>query len=106
MHPLIFSEDMSYEQLVVWLTNHPRLVGRGYQQDISKLRGTWSVLELHAMVLITDDFELYLLLLDARINGFAFLILDEEMLEQLGVTIGFKFTLMSIIEDLVCHCIY
>jgi hypothetical protein len=31
--------DMSYEQLAVWLTNHPQLVGADYQQDISKLRG-------------------------------------------------------------------
>ena len=38
--PLIFSQDMSYEQLAVWLTNHPQFVGAGYQQDISKLKGT------------------------------------------------------------------
>ena len=31
---------MSYEQLAVWLTNHPRLVGADYQQDINKLKGT------------------------------------------------------------------
>ena len=37
--PLTFSEDMSYEQLAVWLTNHPKLVGEGYQQDINKLKG-------------------------------------------------------------------
>ena len=37
--PLTFSEDMSYEQLAVWLTNDPKLVGEGYQQDISKLKG-------------------------------------------------------------------
>ena len=36
---LEFSKDMSYEQLAVWLTNHPQLVGADYQQDISKLRG-------------------------------------------------------------------
>ena len=35
--PLTFSEDMSYEQLAVWLTNLPKLVG--YQQDINKLKG-------------------------------------------------------------------
>ena len=39
--PLAFSEDLSYEQLPVWLTNHPKLVGVGYQQDISKLKGTY-----------------------------------------------------------------
>ena len=38
--PLMFSEDMSYEQLAVWLTNHSKLVGEGYQQDINKLKGT------------------------------------------------------------------
>ena len=37
--PLTFSEDMSYEQLAVWLSNDPKLVGEGYQQDISKLKG-------------------------------------------------------------------
>ena len=40
VQPQAFSEDMSYEQLAVWLTNHPKLVGEGYQQDISKLKGT------------------------------------------------------------------
>jgi hypothetical protein len=30
---------MSYEQLAVWLTNHPQFMGADYQQDISKLRG-------------------------------------------------------------------
>ena len=38
--PLTFSEDMSYEQLAVWLTNHPKFVRADYQQDISKLKGT------------------------------------------------------------------
>ena len=38
--PLEFSKDMSYEQLAVWLTNHPQFVGADYQQDISKLKGT------------------------------------------------------------------
>ena len=42
VHPqlLTFSKDMSYEQPAVWLTNHPKLVGEGYQQDINKLKGT------------------------------------------------------------------
>ena len=35
---LIFSKDMGYEQLAVWLTNHPQFVGADYQQDISKLK--------------------------------------------------------------------
>ena len=38
--PLEFSKDMSYEQLAVWLTNHPQFLGAGYQQDISKLKGS------------------------------------------------------------------
>ena len=37
--PLEFSKDMGYEQLAVWLTNHPQFVGADYQQDISKLKG-------------------------------------------------------------------
>jgi hypothetical protein len=37
--PVIFSKDMSYKQLAMWLTNHPQLVGAEYQQDISKLKG-------------------------------------------------------------------
>ena len=41
LRPLVFSEDLSYEQLAVWLTNHPKLVGVDYQQDISKLKGTY-----------------------------------------------------------------
>ena len=40
-HTLMFSEDMSYEQLAVWLTNHPQFVGVDYQQDIRKLKGTY-----------------------------------------------------------------
>ena len=38
--PLPFSKGMSYDQLAVWLTNHPKFVGADYQQDISKLKGT------------------------------------------------------------------
>ena len=37
--PQAFSKDMNYEQLAVWLTNHPQFVGADYQQDISKLKG-------------------------------------------------------------------
>ena len=40
--------------------------------------------------------------LGARINGFALLSLNESRLERLEVSMGFQFTLMSIIEDLVC----
>ena len=35
--PLIFSKDMSSEQLALWLRNHPSLSGADYQEDISKL---------------------------------------------------------------------
>ena len=42
--PLIFSNSMSYEQLAVWLTNHPQFMGADYQQDISKLKGMQQVL--------------------------------------------------------------
>ena len=41
-------------------------------------------------------------ILDVRINGDVFLSLDESMLKQLGVSFGFKFTVMNIIENLVC----
>ena len=37
--PLEFSKDMSYEQLAVWLTNHPQFMGADYQQDIGKMKG-------------------------------------------------------------------
>ena len=37
---LLFSKDMSNEQLALWLRNHPSLSGTDYEEDISKLRGT------------------------------------------------------------------
>ena len=40
--------------------------------------------------------------IDNRIGGSAFLSLDESILKQFGVSYGFKFTLMEIIENLVC----
>ena len=36
---LAFSEDMGYEELAVWLTNHPQFVGVDCQQDINVLKG-------------------------------------------------------------------
>ena len=44
MHPqtLTFSKSLSYEQLAVWLSNHPRFMGADYQEDISKLKGSES----------------------------------------------------------------
>jgi hypothetical protein len=51
--PLIFSKDMSYEQLAVWLTNHPQFAGADYQQDISKLIGTHHVqIIVHVLVVL------------------------------------------------------
>ena len=38
--PLAFSEDMSSEQLALWLRNHLSLSEAEYEEDISKLRGT------------------------------------------------------------------
>ena len=37
---LAFSEDMSCEQLSLWLRNHRSLIGADYEEDMSKLRGT------------------------------------------------------------------
>jgi hypothetical protein len=37
--PLAFLKDMRYEQLAAWLTNHPKFIGAGYQQHISKQKG-------------------------------------------------------------------
>ena len=38
--PLTFSENMSNEQLAQWLSNHPKLVGTDYREDIAKLKST------------------------------------------------------------------
>ena len=37
---LIFSENLNHEQLALWLTDHSKLKGKGYQHDISQLKGT------------------------------------------------------------------
>ena len=39
--------------------------------------------------------------LDARINGRVFLSLNESRLERFQVSLGFQFTIMNIIEDMV-----
>ena len=39
--------------------------------------------------------------IDAKINGHAFLSLNESRLERFSVSLGFTFTIMNIIEDLV-----
>ena len=41
--PLIFSKGMNNEQLALWLTNHPSLIGTDYQEDIEKLKGIHEV---------------------------------------------------------------
>ena len=42
-----FSKDMSYEQLAVWLSNHPQFVGADYQLDIRILKGTYLIYSMH-----------------------------------------------------------
>ena len=42
-HTLTFSENLNYEQLALWLTNHQQFVGADYQQDIGKLKGTYYI---------------------------------------------------------------
>ena len=41
--PVTFSKDMTIEQLSQWLRSHPSLTGTNYEEDISKLIGTWHV---------------------------------------------------------------
>ena len=40
--------------------------------------------------------------LDAKINGRVFLSLNESRLTQFGISLGFEFAIMGVIEDLVC----
>ena len=39
LQSLTFSENMSCEQLALWLRNNPSLSEAEYEEDISKLRG-------------------------------------------------------------------
>ena len=39
-----FSQDMSNEQLELWLRTHPSLTGTDYEEDISKLSGTHHIM--------------------------------------------------------------
>ena len=93
---LAFSEDMSSEQLALWLRNYPSLSEAEYEEDIIKLRGTLPNTVLIIMVLI-----ILLLCLDARINGHIFLTLDESRLERFSVSVGFQFAIMNIVKDMV-----
>jgi hypothetical protein len=97
--PLIFSKDMSYQQLAVWLTNHSQFVGEDdYQQDISKLKGILIIVYRYN---VNTSLLQLLFYVDAKINGRAFLSLNESRLERSGVSLGFQCTLMDIIENLV-----
>ena len=97
---LAFSEEMSYEQLAVWLTNHKKFVKADYQQDIKILKGA-KLMTMESSVL-SVLIDVHLTLLDNRIDGYALLSLDESTLREFGVSYGFKLTLINIIEDLVC----
>ena len=43
-----------------------------------------------------------IMFIDARINAHVLLSLNERRLERFGVSLGFQFAIMSVIEDLVC----
>ena len=96
LQTLAFSEDMSSEQLALWLRNHPSLSEAEYEEDIIKLRGSLPNTVLIIMVVI-----ILLLYLDARINGHIFLSLNESRLERFKVSAGFEFAIMNIIKDVV-----
>ena len=74
-------------------------VGKGYQQDISKLKGMQM---LGSIILLNNMPSQHSLTLDARINGDVFLSLNESRLGQPGVSLGFQFAIMNIIADLIC----
>ena len=90
---------MNNEQLAQWLRNHPSLTGTDYEEDISKLSGTCFTL-IAMLVTITIIMLFYL---DGRINGHAFLSLNDSWLERFQVSFGFQFTIMNIIEDTVYY---
>ena len=102
LEPLPFSKDMSSEQLALWLRNHPSLSGADYEEDISKLRGTY-VTQHGDIMLVTIVVIIFKLMfcLGARINGYAFLSLNESRLERFNVSFEFQFAIMNIIEDIV-----
>ena len=95
--PPTFSKDMNNEQLAQWLRNHPSLTGTDYEQDISKLSGLYLITMLLIITIII------LFYVEARINGHAFLSLNESWLERFHVSFGFQLTIMNIIEDAVCY---
>ena len=98
--PLTFSKDMNNEQLAQWLRNHPSLTGTDYEEDISKLSGTCCTLISYYACNSNYYCNIYFKL-DARINGHAFLSLNESWLERFQVSFGFQLTIMNIIEDTV-----
>ena len=96
-----FSKDMSSEQIALWLRNHPSLSEAEYEEDISKLRGTLTNTVLIIIMFVPMVVIRLLLCLDARINGYIFLSLNESRLERFSVSVGFQFAIMDIIEYLV-----
>ena len=77
-------------------------MGKGYQQDISKLKGKQPLESKSYNYTATANLMDFHSLLDARINGDVFLRLNETRLERSGVSLGFQVTLLNIIESLVC----
>jgi hypothetical protein len=100
--PLMFSENLNHEQLALWLINHPKIMGKGYQHNISQLKGTYA---LGSSIILSVLFTFPHYILDAQINGDVFLSLNESRLERFKVSLGFQFAIMNIIEDLVCDII-
>ena len=51
---------MNYDQVALWLTNHPHFVGSDYQEDIQKLKGMYitNSTTMHNILLLCLTFEL------------------------------------------------
>ena len=98
---LTFSKDLNNEQLALWLSDHPRLMGTDYQHDISKVKGIFNMY----MYMLTHWYSYINVLnyIEAKINGYGFLSLDKGSLDQFGLSDGFQLPLMKIIKDLVCY---
>ena len=77
-------------------------MGKGYQQDISKLKGKQLLGSKSYNYAATINLMDFRSLLDGRINGDVFLSLNESRLERSGVSLGFQVILLKIIESLVC----
>ena len=99
--PLTFSKDLNNEQVAQWLSMHPNFAGTGYQEDILKLRGSYILLCVGSFPIIN-----FVNVIDAKINGRAFVRLDKRTLERFKVTLGFQLSLIDIIEELVRYKLY